>query len=167
MGTTAMSEPENQSEPSMDDILASIRKIISEEGPEGAQGAQPAGDGDEEVLELTQVVKDDGSLSELDREGAGQGSAAQGGTPTSGGLVSSTAAAAATSSIAELAGSLRREPPSKSVIGGGKPLDALVREALDPYLRAWLDANLGKLVDRVVREEIQKLVRRGEDGNEH
>jgi hypothetical protein len=162
-----MSEPENQSEPSMEDILASIRKIISEEGSEGARAAPSAGDGDEDVLELTQVVKEDGSLSELDRAQTGQGSAAQGGAPAPGGLVSSTTAAAATSSIAALAGSLRREPPGKSVIGGGKPLDALVREALDPYLRAWLDANLGKLVDRVVREEIQKMVRRGENGDEH
>jgi cell pole-organizing protein PopZ len=162
-----MSEPENQSEPSMEDILASIRKIISEEGPEGARAEPPVGDGDEDVLELTQVVKEDGSLSELDRAKIGQGSGVHGGAPTSGGLVSSTTAAAATSSIAALAGSLRREPSGKSVIGGGKPLDALVREALDPYLRAWLDANLGKLVERVVREEIQKMVRRGENGDEH
>jgi cell pole-organizing protein PopZ len=167
MGTTAMSEPENQSEPSMEEILASIRKIISEEGPKSGQAKRPAGDAEDEVLELTQVVEDDGSLSDLSREQGGQGPEARGGAPAPGGLVSSTAAAAATSSIAALAGSLRREPPGKSVIGGGKPLDALVREALDPYLRAWLDANLGKLVDRVVREEIQKLVRRGENGDEH
>ena len=108
-----MSEADNQSEPSMEDILASIRKIIAEEGPEGALAPPPAGDGDDDVLELTQVVKEDGSLSELDQAPTGQGSEAHGGAPAPGGLVSSTAAAAATSSIAALAGSLRREPPGK------------------------------------------------------
>src|SRR5262249_45510099 len=54
-----------QQEPTMEEILASIRRIISEDAEPGkAAGAAPAAaasrDGD--VLELTNVVHDDGSV---------------------------------------------------------------------------------------------------------
>lgn len=51
------------SEPSMEEILASIRKIIADEkDPAAEQAAQPP---EEEVLELTQMVQDDGSVVDL------------------------------------------------------------------------------------------------------
>lgn len=83
-----MTEQETtQQEPTMEEILASIRRIISEDGEEGEQPPktaepevseampeipedQPVADEETEpsadVLELTQVVNDDGSVSELD-----------------------------------------------------------------------------------------------------
>ena len=39
----------------------------------------------------------------------------------------------------------------------------MVMDAMAPHLKAWLDANLGPLVEKVVREEIQRLRRRSED----
>ncbi|HZB89994.1 MAG TPA: DUF2497 domain-containing protein [Stellaceae bacterium] len=59
-----MSDPKGQHEPSMEEILASIRRIIAEDG-EGA--APPAGVAEkpqrgEEVLELTEVVEEDGTV---------------------------------------------------------------------------------------------------------
>ena len=72
---------EPQQEPSMEEILSSIRRIIADEGSaeEGAQ--DPAGGdrdadelaqgfedaADEDVLELTEVVREDGEVIELDR----------------------------------------------------------------------------------------------------
>src|SRR3546814_1216818 len=59
-----MSESKTQQEPSMEEILASIRRIISEDGEEGQASAgaeddlldEKAGD---DVLELTDVVDDE------------------------------------------------------------------------------------------------------------
>ncbi|WP_299376224.1 DUF2497 domain-containing protein [uncultured Kiloniella sp.] len=48
-------------------------------------------------------------------------------------------------------------------IGTGKTLEDIVREALVPELKAWLDVRLGPMVERIVREEIKKMVRRAED----
>src|SRR5699024_9754359 len=36
-------------------------------------------------------------------------------------------------------------------------LDVLVRQALTPLLKAWLDENLPPLVERIVREEVRRL----------
>jgi hypothetical protein len=46
---------------------------------------------------------------------------------------------------------------------GDPTLEALVREALPPLLRDWLDANLPALVERLVRAEIDRVVARAED----
>jgi uncharacterized protein len=40
-----------------------------------------------------------------------------------------------------------------------KTLDGLVREMLKPMLKEWLDANLAPLVDRMVRDEIERVSR--------
>jgi cell pole-organizing protein PopZ len=46
--------------------------------------------------------------------------------------------------------------------GGSNPtLDELVREALKPVLREWLDRNLPPMVETMVREEIQRLAASG------
>jgi uncharacterized protein len=61
-----MATPSAQQEPTMEEILASIRRIISEDADPAAKGAQPAAaaatsrEGD--VLELTNIVHDDGSI---------------------------------------------------------------------------------------------------------
>lgn len=43
--------------------------------------------------------------------------------------------------------------------GKEKTLDGLVREMLKPLLKEWLDANLPPLVDRMVRDEIERVSR--------
>jgi uncharacterized protein len=59
-----MSDPKGQHEPSMEEILASIRRIIAEDG-DGAPAAPAAEEKQtrgEEVLELTEVVEEDGTV---------------------------------------------------------------------------------------------------------
>lgn len=51
-----MSDKSGQKDPSMEEILGSIRKIISEDNSEGPPDAQPAAGDDEEVLELIDEV---------------------------------------------------------------------------------------------------------------
>ncbi len=43
-----------------------------------------------------------------------------------------------------------------------RTLEDLVREMLKPMLKAWLDANLPDMVERLVRAEIERVSRRGE-----
>ena len=64
-----MSDQNAQPEPSMEEILASIRRIISEDGdeetaaaPEAAPEAVPDAVEEEDVLELTDEVQDDGTV---------------------------------------------------------------------------------------------------------
>ncbi|WP_119458817.1 DUF2497 domain-containing protein [Rhodospirillaceae bacterium SYSU D60014] len=76
-------------------------------------------------------------------------------------LVSQEAEAASTAALAELARTVSRD--KETPIDGGRSVEDLVREAVKPMLRQWLDANLPDLVERVVRTEIQRMVRRAED----
>ncbi len=46
-------------------------------------------------------------------------------------------------------------------VGGGKTLEAVVGEALQPVLREWLDANLPRLVEEKLQAEIERLARNG------
>jgi cell pole-organizing protein PopZ len=58
-----MPTPTAQQEPTMEEILASIRRIISEDSDPGKPGpVMAAQDGGGEVLELTNIVHDDGSI---------------------------------------------------------------------------------------------------------
>lgn len=157
-----MSEPKIQ-EPSMEEILASIRRIISEEGgaPGGEARAASVSVEKEDVLELTDVVQDDGSVAKIEK----QPSIEPEPTPPEGGgdLLSQKTATAAGGSLAELATLVAREHSRRDNLSLGaasRTLEDLVRELLRPLLREWLDENLPGLVERLVREEIEKLVRR-------
>jgi len=63
-----MTDRKAESEPSMEEILSSIRRIISEGGDAGEKGAPGPGPRPEtqgEVLDLTDVVQDDGTVVSL------------------------------------------------------------------------------------------------------
>jgi uncharacterized protein len=152
----------------MEEILASIRRIISEEGGTTGSAARPGSASPEkdEVLELTDVVGEDGLVAKLEKVTPVE---PEHSAPEGGGLLSERAATAAAESIAELATLVAREQPVRDnpALGGGLPLggagrtlEDVVRELLRPLLRDWLDQNLPGLVDRLVRDEIEKLVRR-------
>jgi cell pole-organizing protein PopZ len=205
-----MSDPESQGEPSMEEILASIRRIISDEEEEGGAGGDgvTAASDDADPIELTQELKEDGSVVDLsaaepnqeeDRgeadpsletasEKMADDKKAQGQSGKSGedielvesdeveeaeapapeeeaddeGLLSDSAASAAMASMSEVVAAAKTTtaPPS---IGDGRTLEDLAREMIAPELKTWLDQNLAPLVERVVREEIKKMVRRVED----
>jgi hypothetical protein len=78
--------------------------------------------------------------------------------------VSAPTAAAATASLAAVTKAAMANRQGDAVaIGGGRTLEELVRQSLAPELKGWLDENLPDLVERIVREEIRKMVRRAED----
>src|SRR3546814_20322293 len=68
-------------------------------------------------------------------------------------------AGAASAAFAGLTGARRQQPAAEWPIGAGHTVEDLIREMLRPMLKEWLDANLPGLVDRLVRQEIERVAR--------
>jgi uncharacterized protein len=121
-------------EPSMEDILASIRRIIAEDHSDGFAGAYPQrlGGVTAEPLGLDQT------------EGAASSDPEQ---PL---LSSATENSVVTAFNILLA--------SKAVQQSDLVID-LARDMLRPMLKAWLDDNLPAIVERLVKAEIERLTR--------
>ena len=172
-----MSDKDAQQDPSMEEILASIRRIISEdevaEG-EDAEGepaeAAESGDGDgesEDVLELTQMVQEDGSTVDLTEEAAAEPEPEPGSDATKddGALISDTVSVTSIDAMAKLADAAEPEilaSAGLSFRGSVNTVEDLVVEMIRPMLREWLDKNLPATVERIVQKEIRKLVRQAE-----
>ena len=175
-----MSNPKAQ-EPSMEEILASIRRIISEDGAsqpkeDAVPGSTPAENSNSatkaNVLELTDVVSENGSVTTLDKETpapAAENTTLEAAKPrvASGEtLLSKETAAASFGSLAELASAVARHEMSHADVSLGpstRTIEGFIAELLRPMLREWLDNNLPGIIDRMVRREIERLVRRAED----
>ena len=76
-------------------------------------------------------------------------------------LVSDPVAAASGASIAQLAQAVARE---RAVALGnhGLTLEQLVREICTPILKHWLDTNLPYMVERIVKQEIERIATRSD-----
>lgn len=215
-----MTEPKAQGqEPTMEEILASIRRIISEnDDPNAAAATKPAAAPDarpptaeDGVLELTDMVGADGKVVNLaaaksapavnipeppakeefptmaeptpepapkspaaempadDIELAASEPAPAARSNSDDSLLAAGTAAASTAAFAALAQQLGRkaddgaQPTASLSIGSGRTLEDLVKEMLRPMLSEWLDANLPGLVERMVKREIERIVRRVQD----
>ena len=117
---------------SMADILASIKKIITDE-TDAAPHAPAVAPVDDDVLELGGTVQ---PIQPVEPPPV---------------LISTPAREASRAAFASLAG-LRIEANAAE-----NTLDGLVREMLRPMLKDWLDANLPDLVERVVAREVARL----------
>jgi cell pole-organizing protein PopZ len=159
-----MSESKGQHEPSMEEILSSIRRIIAEDGeqPAAAPPAPAAAKG-EEILELTEVVED----HPADPPAAPESPKAEPPAPAAAAdpadhLVSDSAAAAsiaALSQIQQLSSPNEKRMSDIPLGEGQRTIEDMVREMLRPLLKEWLDSNLPHLVERVVQDEVARLVR--------
>ncbi|HKF73895.1 MAG TPA: DUF2497 domain-containing protein [Stellaceae bacterium] len=167
-----MSESKGQHEPSMEEILASIRRIIAEDGEQPAAAPlaaappappDPAAAKGEEILELTEVVQEhpDGPPSGIDPPKAESPAPAAAADPADH-LVSDAAAAASIAALSQIQqlGSPDEKRMSDIPLGEGpRTIESMVREMLRPLLKEWLDSNLPHLVERVVQDEVSRLVR--------
>lgn len=224
-----MANPEQAGEPSMEEILASIRKIISDDD-EAAEAGEPSADAGEEAQDqafeaaesdvFANNTEADDSASETSE---GEVEMSEPGTDAdvfeaSGGadvLALSEAAIVADDDAAEIAitepvdddltfadesepsqaapeehdmaappppvpaptpkpadnGSMLSASADASVSAAfqnltsvmlsenARTLDDLVKELMRPMLKSWLDQNLPPLVERLVREEIERVAR--------
>ena len=199
-------QPDGAPEPTMEEILSSIRRIISdedqpveakapppapapavkekpvaaapdpfddiviepdEEAPEPEPEPEPV---QEDVLELTQIVNEDGTVTDIDelleepepepvfeeepvmappppRPVAPIAPA----EPIMGDMEANLAAAALNQLVVEM--------PKFIGIGQGLTLEDITKELLRPMLKQWLDAHLPGTVERLVQEEIARVSR--------
>ncbi|MGN6820841.1 MAG: DUF2497 domain-containing protein [Sphingomonas sp.] len=141
-------------EPSMEDILSSIKRIIAEDvetgGPARARRRaappQPApieAEDEDDVLELSETVPDSAPAPVA---------AAQTPTAPAEKILSDEAAEASRARLASLSRLV-----VKPEVAGSDTLEGMVREMLKPMLRDWLDANLPDLVETMVAKEIARI----------
>ena len=195
---TPAPEPEpTGADPSMEDILASIRRILNEDDapgpsadaaqspPAAASPAAPspalpadavtaagsAGE-DEDVLVLDEGMLVSPPPEPLPSPAPASAFAApplpEPSNPVEAaglaasydaGLLAPESAAAATSSVSSLLRTLSTERGAQ-VYRGGPTIEDLVREELRPLLKAWLDQQLPPMVERLVRQEIERVAGR-------
>src|SRR6476469_53158 len=131
-------------EPSMEEILASIKKVIAEE--KGLRsGARPVQAVEDEPLPEDAAQEEDEDVLELNERLAPP---ADLGPP----LVDEGVAGQSRQALEELqtvAASVPAAPPVN-------PLEEVVREMLRPALKAWLDENLPQMVEEHVKREISR-----------
>ncbi|WP_240048374.1 DUF2497 domain-containing protein [Crenalkalicoccus roseus] len=161
-------------DPSMEDILASIRRILNEEEP-----APPAEPPAEEPLTLSEDMLVEppraapeppaappsraGGAEEEEPAPAARPMPADPPPPPASrpedGLLAPAAAAAAAASVGQLLRTVAAERGS-AVSRGGPTIEDIVREEIRPLLKEWLDQHLPPLVERLVRAEIERVVGR-------
>lgn len=161
-------------EPSMEEILSSIKRIIAEEG-DGAMAAararrqarpapaplpEPEQYDDEEVLELSDAVAAESAPEpELPAEPRFTPS-----EPSPVAAAPAPAAAPVSSLLSPRTAEATRGPLDalsrmvvKPEVAGSDTLEGMVREMIRPMLRDWLDANLPLLVESMVAREISRI----------
>ena len=128
-------------EPSMEDILSSIRRVIArDEAPGSAREIRvPEAD---DILDLQ---------DEEDRADA---------APAAGELVSEASADAARQSLEALTAAVAPAVAAATVTAptvAGRTMEDVVLDALRPMLKDWLDTNLPALVEAMVAKEISRI----------
>ena len=123
----------------MEDILASIKRVIAEEKElrtAAPPGPDPADQPDEDVLELDESMEAEAEPLDL-------------GPP----LLDEDAAGSSRHKLEELSQVAATAPPAPQ----GNPLEEMLREMLRPVLKQWLDENLPRIVDEHVKREISRI----------
>ena len=200
---------DTEQEPSMEEILASIRRIISdddkeieaaaqenEEVPEGKEellgeetvamaepepepdpepDPEPAAeevddDDDDDILDLTDMEASDPeplfeeqAYKEPEPEPVAppvspSPAPPSAPTPATANLVSPPQAGETSGSFERLTEKLNEDYSELPIGNGAVTLEGLTRELVRPMLKEWLDQHLPMTVERLVREEIERLV---------
>lgn len=145
-----------EGEPSVEEILESVKKVIERDNREAARMrqnrsnsgegliARPSFDIDREsdVLDLGAIA------SEVEGDDADDDAR---------GLTNDGAADAMRQSLAALAMLAEPSAPPKIVRSGETSLEGMVREMLRPMMAQWLDAHLPEIVERMVKAEIARI----------
>lgn len=149
----------NTGEPSVEEILESIKKVIARDNRAGAAEerrqresrgiAEPTGT-EEDVLDL-------GETAELaEAEPAADQSEAPAEGPAA--LIAEDTRSSISDSLAALAMLAEPGAPPQIVRSGETSLEGMARDLLRPALTEWLEKNLPTLVERMVAAEIARIV---------
>jgi cell pole-organizing protein PopZ len=148
-------------EPSVEEILESIKKVIARDNRASAaeerraresrgMAPPPAEEEDgEEVLDLATSAE---FVDELDDDATAPAE------PADAPLVTEVARSSMRDSLTALAMLAEPGAPPQIVRSGETSLEGLTRELLRPALAEWLDKNLPPLVERLVAAEIARIV---------
>jgi len=133
---------DNRSEPSMDEILSSIKRIIADDDRSrpATKRAKSAARDEEEVLELT--TADENAIAE-DR------------------LLDDGKAQNLRHSFSALQTLSEPGVAPQIVRSGETSLEGLTRELLRPMLKDWLDTHLPPIVEAMVEREITRITKKG------
>jgi hypothetical protein len=167
----------DQQEPSMEEILASIRRTISEDGDEDAAAESgdeampeqavnddatdevdnmPEDDNDDDILELTDVVEDE-NAAEPEPESEPEPEPVEESLVAEDKIVSDEVEEVSAAAMSGLTAVLA----ANAAVGvGNQTLEQLVKDVLRPVLKQWLDDNLPEIVDRIVQEEVERIAKR-------
>ena len=138
-------------EPSVEEILGSIKKVMARDNRAGAaserkqredRGVRP---GQAESCDEDDIFELDAAAELIEDEVA---------TP----LLPEDTASSMRESLAALAMLAEPGAPPQIVRSGETSLEGLTRELLRPALAEWLDKNLPPLVERMVAAEIARIV---------
>jgi cell pole-organizing protein PopZ len=162
-----------EADPSMEDILASIRRILNEGEGDAAPaeaapvavaapvaeviapkpeketesasnpGIEPVEEDDVFVLDTAMMVADTAVAEPIAEEA----------------LASNETMAAASASVSSLKKALS-ERHAQVYKAQAISLEEIIREEVRPMLKGWLDAHLPSIVERLVRTEIERVVAR-------
>ena len=128
----------------MEDILASIKKVIAEEKELRATGT-PAVVAEDDTL-TAEITEADDDVLELDEPLA---PAADLGPP----LLDEGAAGHTREALEQLSTIAASVPAAPAV----NPLEDMIREMLRPILKQWVDDHLPQIVDEHVKREISRI----------
>jgi cell pole-organizing protein PopZ len=133
---------DNRSEPSMDEILSSIKRIIADDDSSrpATKRAKSVTREEEEVLELTTAAEN--AISE-DR------------------LLDDSKAQNLRHSFSALQTLSEPGVAPQIVRSGETSLEGLTRELLRPMLKDWLDTHLPPIVEAMVEREITRITKKG------
>lgn len=144
-------------EPSMEDILSSIRRVIArDEAPGLARGGTVT---QNDVLELEDEEADGEPASPGETPAPVAETLADETPSDESELVSEQSAEAARSSL-EALNAVLTPAVATAVAGPARSLEDVVVEALRPMLKQWLDANLPEMVEAMVAREISRITGR-------
>lgn len=164
----ALQDP--QAEPSMEEILASIRRIISEE-EQAPTAAEPVLDLTQKAETKTTTPEDDIVFEAVEEvlapaptpaprvpEPVAASVVAHTTTITetevhTDPIISSPTASAAAGALSRLAGGLKIADTQ------GQTVEGVVRELLKPMLKEWLERNLPAIVEARVEAELERIAR--------
>lgn len=143
----------------MDDILASIRRILNDDEAAAAVAKPASGEAPPPKTEEDGVLVLDDSMmiaSAAANSAMGMPEPAPDHALSRPGLLAPESEAAAAASVGTLLRTLTAERDTE-VHRGGPTIEDLVREGIRPLLKNWLDVHLPPLVERLVRAEIDRI----------